>query len=155
MTYDSTRRSFLRRAGAFGMGLAMNGLAAPHIAKAASTELRIVSNPGLENATLNALMNELGYFRSFGVNARIIQVPGPTGPFDAIARGEADVCMVSGYNLVLARIEQGAPVKIIGMIRTHSGSGRRSMPTTTAWSKRPCGTSMVTVEPTAGPSPSP
>ncbi|SAL85948.1 NMT1/THI5 like protein [Caballeronia arvi] len=114
MTYDSTRRGFLRRAGALGMGLAMNGLAAPQVARAASTEIRIVSNPGLENATLNALMDELGYFRTFDVNARIIQVPGPTGPFDAIARGAADVCMVSGYNLVLTRIEQGAPVKIIG-----------------------------------------
>jgi NitT/TauT family transport system substrate-binding protein len=114
MTYDSTRRSFLRRAGDFGMSVAMGGLAAPHLANAASTEIRIVSNPGLENATLNALMDELGYFRTFGVNVRIIQVPGPTGPFDAIARGAADVCMVSGYNLVLTRIEQGAPVKIIG-----------------------------------------
>ncbi|MDR5755127.1 MULTISPECIES: ABC transporter substrate-binding protein [unclassified Caballeronia] len=114
MTYNSTRRSFLRRAGAFGMGVAMGGLGAPHLANGASTEIRIVSNPGLENATLNVLMDELGYFRTFGVNARIIQSPGPTGPFDAIARGAADVCMVSGYNLVLTRVEQGAPVKIIG-----------------------------------------
>ncbi|SAL05417.1 NMT1/THI5 like protein [Caballeronia calidae] len=114
MTYDSTRRGFLRKAGALGMGLAMSGLAAPYVARAAATEIRIVSNPGLENATLNALMDELGYFKTYDVNARIIQVPGPTGPFDAIARGAADVCMVSGYNLVLTRIEQGAPVKIVG-----------------------------------------
>ncbi|WP_250502474.1 ABC transporter substrate-binding protein [Caballeronia sp. AZ7_KS35] len=114
MTHDSTRRSFLRKAGALGMGLAAGGLAAPYIARAGSTEIRIVSNPGLENATLNALMDELGYFKTCGVDARIIEVPGPTGPFDAIVRGAADVCMVSGYNLVLTRIEQGAPVKIVG-----------------------------------------
>ncbi|MBN3760811.1 ABC transporter substrate-binding protein [Burkholderia sp. Ac-20365] len=114
MTYNSSRRRFLRKAGALGIGLAAGSLAAPYIARAASAEIRIVSNPGLENATLNALMDELGYFRMYGVNARIIQVPGPTGPFDAIARGAADVCMISGYNLVLTRIEQGAPVKIIG-----------------------------------------
>lgn len=114
MTYDLTRRGFLRKAGALGVGLATSGLAAPYIAKAATTQIRIVSNPGLENATLNALMNELGYFKTYGVDARIVQVPGATGPFDAIANGAADVCMVSGYNLVLTRIEQGAKVKIIG-----------------------------------------
>ncbi|MFT4438377.1 ABC transporter substrate-binding protein [Caballeronia sp. 15715] len=114
MTYDSTRRDFLRKAGALGVGLATSGLAAPYVAKATGAEIRIVSNPGLENATLNALMDELGCFKTYGVDARIIQVPGPTGPFDAIARGTADVCMVSGYNLVLTRIEQGAQVKIIG-----------------------------------------
>ncbi|MDR5795111.1 ABC transporter substrate-binding protein [Caballeronia sp. LZ008] len=114
MTYDSTRRRFLRKAGAMGMGLAAGGLAAPFIARAASTDIRIVSNPGPENATLNALMDELGYFKTYGVDARIIQVPGTSGPFDAITRGAADVCMVSGYNLVLTRIEQGAPVKIVG-----------------------------------------
>jgi NitT/TauT family transport system substrate-binding protein len=114
MAYDSTRRDFLRKAGAFGVGLATSGLAAPYVARAATTEIRIVSNPGLENATLNALMDELGYFKTYGVDARLIPVPGPSGPFDAVACGTADVCMVSGYNLVLTRIEQGAPVKIIG-----------------------------------------
>ncbi|KXV05811.1 nitrate ABC transporter substrate-binding protein [Caballeronia megalochromosomata] len=114
MTYDSTRRNFLRKAGAVGIGLAAGSLAAPFIARAASTDIRIVSNPGLENATLNALMDELGYFKTYGVDARFIQVPGTSGPFDTIARGAADVCMVSGYNLVLTRIEQGAPVKIVG-----------------------------------------
>ncbi|MFX7450134.1 ABC transporter substrate-binding protein, partial [Acinetobacter baumannii] len=44
----------------------------------------------------------------------ILESPGATGPFDAIAAGAGDVCMVSGYNMVLSRIEQGAPVKIIG-----------------------------------------
>jgi NitT/TauT family transport system substrate-binding protein len=109
MTYDSSRRRFLRQASALGIGLA-----APYIVGAASSEIRIVSNPGLENATLNALMDELGYFKTYGADARIIEVPGTRGPFDTIVQGEADVCMVSGYNLVLTRIEQGAPVKIIG-----------------------------------------
>ncbi|MDR5784883.1 ABC transporter substrate-binding protein [Caballeronia sp. LZ065] len=114
MTCDLNRRGFLRKAGALGVGLAAGPFGAPYVARAASSEIRIVSNPGLENATLNALMDELGYFKTYDVDARIIQIPGPTGPFDAIARGAADVCMVSGYNLVLTRIEQGAPVKIVG-----------------------------------------
>lgn len=114
MTTRLNRRGFLRGAGLLGLSLAAGGLAAPFVARAGAATLRIVSNPGLENATLNALMEQQGYFRRFGVDARIVQVPGATGPFDAIAAGAADVCMVSGYNLVLSRIEQGAGVKIVG-----------------------------------------
>lgn len=114
MSQTFNRRRFLRGAGLLGLSVAAGGLAAPYLARAAAAQIRIVSNPGLENATLNALMDELGYFRKFDVDARIVQVPGATGPFDAIASGAADVCMVSGYNMVLARIAQGARVKIVG-----------------------------------------
>ncbi len=114
MTQTSTRRGFLRSAGLFGLSIAAGGLILPHTARAGATQLRIVSNPGLENATLNALMDQQGYFKRFGVDAVIVEAPGTTGPFDAIAAGAADVCMVSGYNMVLSRIEQGAKVKIVG-----------------------------------------
>lgn len=114
MTQTINRRSFFRSTGLLGLSLAAGGLAAPHIARSAATQLRIVSNPGLENATLNALMEQQGYFKQFGVDALIVQAPGATGPFDAIAAGTADLCMVSGYNKVLSRIEQGAKVKIVG-----------------------------------------
>jgi len=114
MTQTLTRRGFLRSAGVLGLSIAAAGLAAPYIARGASSQLRIVSNPGLENATLNALMDELGYFRQFGVNALIVEIPGATGPFNTIAAGDGDLCMVSGYNLVLSRIARGANVKIVG-----------------------------------------
>ncbi|WP_020651385.1 ABC transporter substrate-binding protein [Massilia niastensis] len=114
MTQTLNRRSFLRGAGLLGLGLATGGLFAPHVARAGATQIRIVSNPGLENATLNALMEQQGYFRRFGADAVIIQARGAAGPFDAIAAGEADICMVSGYNMVLSRIEQGAKVRIVG-----------------------------------------
>lgn len=109
MHHAVNRRGFLRGAGIVGLGLA-----APFIARGAASPLRIVSNPGLENATLTALIEEQGLFRRYGVDATIVEVPGITGPFDAIAAGTADVCMVSGYNMVLARIAQGARVKIVG-----------------------------------------
>ncbi len=114
MTQTFSRRRFLRSAGLLGLSVAASGLATPYLARGAASQIRIVSNPGLENATLNALMDEMGYFRQFGVNARIVEIAGSTGPFDAIAAGAGDVCMVSGYNLVLSRIAQGANVKIVG-----------------------------------------
>lgn len=109
MTQTFTRRRFLRSAGLLGLSLAV-----PYVVRAAATQVRIVSNPGLENATLNALMDQQGYFKKFGANVMIVQAPGASGPFDAIAAGAADLCMVSGYNMVLSRIEQGARVKIVG-----------------------------------------
>lgn len=114
MTQTFNRRRFLRNTGLLGLSLAAGTVAAPYVARAAATQLTIVSNPGLENATLNALMEQQGYFRQFGVDARIAEAPGNAGPFDAIVTGAADVCMVSGYDMVLSRIEQGARVKIVG-----------------------------------------
>jgi NitT/TauT family transport system substrate-binding protein len=113
MTHALDRRRFLGSAAFLGLGVAA-GLSAPHAARADAARLRIVSNPGLENATLNALMDERGFFKRFGVDAAIVEASGVSGPFDAIAADAADVCLVSGYNLVLPRIEQGAPVRIIG-----------------------------------------
>lgn len=113
-TFNHHRRRFLRSSGLLGLSFAMGGIAAPHIARSATTQLRIVSNPGLENATLNAMLDQLGYFRKFGANALIVEARGPAGPFDAIAAGAADICLVSGYNMVLSRIEQGAKIKIAG-----------------------------------------
>lgn len=109
MIHPMNRRAFLAGTGLLGLSLA-----APRIARAAATQVTLVSNPGLENATLNALMEQQGFLRKFGVDALMAQAPGATGPFNAIAAGAGDVCMVSGYNMVLPRIEQGAQVKIIG-----------------------------------------
>lgn len=114
MKHRLDRRQFLQSTGLFALGLAASPLAAPHVATANTTPIKVVSNPGLENATLNALMNQQGYLRQLGVNAMFIEVPGVSGPFDAIASGAADVCMVSGYNGVLPGIAQGAKVKLIG-----------------------------------------
>ncbi|MGA7777207.1 MAG: ABC transporter substrate-binding protein [Paraburkholderia sp.] len=114
MTQTFNRRQFLRSTGLLGMGLAAGQLAAPHVAKASTAQIRVVSNPGLENATLNTLMEQQGYLRQFGANALMVDIPGNTGPFDAIGAGAADVCMVSGYNMVLPRIAQGAKVKVVG-----------------------------------------
>lgn len=114
MTQMFDRRSFLRGIGVSGLSLAVTGLAAPHIANAAATRLTIVSNPGLENATLNMLMEEQGFLQKFGADTTLVEAAGATGPFNAITSREADICMVSGYNMVLSRIEDGARVKIVG-----------------------------------------
>jgi NitT/TauT family transport system substrate-binding protein len=113
-TFNPNRRRFLRNSAILGLGFAVSGVVAPYIARAAATQIRIAVNPGLENATLTTLLNQQGYFKQFGVDALIVEAGGATGPFDAIAAGAADVCMISGYNGLLSRIEQGAQIKIVG-----------------------------------------
>lgn len=108
------RRAFLRRTACASLGLVAAPFSAPYVARASTARLTIVSNPGLENATLNFLMAQMGYFRKFGVDAVIVEAPGTAGPFDAIVAGDADICMVSGSNIVLPRIAAGANVKIVG-----------------------------------------
>ncbi|WP_347554173.1 ABC transporter substrate-binding protein [Robbsia sp. KACC 23696] len=110
---STARRRFIRQGGLLAFGLSTGTLSFPSIIRA-DAPLRVVSNPGLENATLTALMREQGFLQRFGVDAVMVDVDGVAGPFDAIAQGAADVCMVSGYNMVLPRIAQGAKVKVIG-----------------------------------------
>tara|TARA_R110001583_G_scaffold171739_1_gene325446 strand:+ start:7555 stop:8577 length:1023 start_codon:yes stop_codon:yes gene_type:complete len=112
--FNHHRRRFLRNTGLLGLSLAVGGISTPHIARAATTQIKIAVNPGLENATLTRLMSQQGYLKQFDVDAHFVEASGATGPFDAIAAGVADICMISGYNKVLSRIEQGAEVKIVG-----------------------------------------
>ncbi|MDT1064206.1 ABC transporter substrate-binding protein [Paracoccus sp. CPCC 101403] len=114
MTKPLDRRSFLRGAGMFGLALATSSFGAPHIARASATRITILSNPGLENATLNLLMEEQGFLRKYGADTTMVLAEGASGPFDAIVGGVGDICLVSGYNMVLSRISQGAPVRIAG-----------------------------------------
>jgi len=98
----------------FGLALATSSLGAPHIARASATRITILSNPGLENATLNLLMEEQGFLRKYSADTTMVLAEGASGPFDAIVGGGGDICMVSGYNMALPRISQGAPVRIAG-----------------------------------------
>lgn len=113
-TFNPHRRRFLRNSALLGLGFTVGGIVVPYIGRAAATQIRVAVNPGLENATLTALLNQQDYFKQFGVDALVVEAGGATGPFDAIAAGAADVCMISGYNGLLSRIEQGARVKIVG-----------------------------------------
>ena len=65
MTPNFNRRQFPRGTSLLGLGLTVGGLAAPHIARASTSTIRIVSNPGLDNATLNAMIEQLGLFKKF------------------------------------------------------------------------------------------
>lgn len=76
-------------------------------------KLRIVSNHGAENDTLERLMRDLGIFENAGLDVEFIKVHGPSKNVDSLVSGEAELCAVSALN-PLPDIERGAPVKIVG-----------------------------------------
>lgn len=86
----------------------------PYLSRDGVGHLRIASNPWTENATLNALMDRWGLQGNFGLKAVEVSANGVAGPFEAICTGQADLCLVSGYNGLLPRIAAGAPVRIVG-----------------------------------------
>lgn len=105
-TLNLDRRRFLRNSMLLGLGLVIGDFAAGSTDRAATADIRIAVNPGLENATLTALIMQCGFLSRFGVDATIVEVPGAKAPFDAVASGTADVCMVSGYDGLLTEIER-------------------------------------------------
>ncbi|MDL4915088.1 MAG: ABC transporter substrate-binding protein [Enterobacterales bacterium endosymbiont of Blomia tropicalis] len=113
-TINRQRRQFLRNSALLGLGFTLAGTVPPFIARAAATRIRIAVNPGLENATLTALMNQQEYFKQFDADVQIVEAHGTAGPFEAITQGAADLCMTSGYNGLLTQIAQGARVSIVG-----------------------------------------
>jgi len=110
------RRDFLRNAGvsllAFVPGQTV--LSETSQFPSASQDVRIASNPALENATLNELIKAKGYLDEFGVHATVVTEPGAGGPLQSLVADRADICLVSGYNQIIPSIENGAPVKIVG-----------------------------------------
>jgi ABC-type nitrate/sulfonate/bicarbonate transport system substrate-binding protein len=102
------RRRWLLGAGA----VAALGLAEP--ARARTIELRIASNQGVENASLQRLMFERGFFRELSIDARLVESSTVSGPMIAVQNGEADLCMISAFPGVLPAIAQGAPLRLVG-----------------------------------------
>lgn len=78
------------------------------------TTIRLASNQGVENATIQQLMADRGYARALRLGLQLVASKEISGPIDALVNDKADVCMVSAFAGVLPEIEQGAPVRLIG-----------------------------------------
>ncbi len=108
----------LRREFLFKSMAASAATALPHIVSAQSTvalkRINIVSTSGTTNLVLSALLNQMGYLRQLGVTPNYINVADGNKVVAALISGDVDICPTSGFTQVLAAIEKGAPLKIIG-----------------------------------------
>lgn len=76
--------------------------------------IRVASNQGAENATIQQLMADQRIAERFGIGIELVSSSDIAGPLHDLATGKADVCMVSAFAGVLPAIEKGAPVRIVG-----------------------------------------
>lgn len=109
------RRRFLMGAAAASAALATIDVATPTVdAQGARFGVRVASNQGAENATLQQLLTDLGYASALSLDTQVVESRTVSGPMDALLAGEADLCMISGFVGVLPAIAQGKPLRLIG-----------------------------------------
>jgi NitT/TauT family transport system substrate-binding protein len=106
------RRRFLIGAAAFGSLAAMRPSAL--LAGGDRFAVRIASNQGPENAALQQLMLDRGYFRALSLDAALVESRSISGPMEALLGGTADICMISGFVGILPAIEQGKELRLVG-----------------------------------------
>ncbi|HTM78428.1 MAG TPA: hypothetical protein VL133_12460, partial [Devosia sp.] len=115
-TTKVTRRSIL--AG----GAALVALAAtPRLTMAAGStplpdlpyEVDIVNTGSNATLVLQALLDQLGYFKEFNVRANTLNVGDGTKLMGSLISNQSDICLLSGFSQVLPAIERGAKLKLV------------------------------------------
>ena len=106
------RRDFLLS----GLAAGAVPLAARAATRSAGAPLRvnIVGTSGLTSLVNTALINRTGFLAEFGLAATMINVADGSKVVAALISGDADVCAQAGFTQVLAAIDRGAPLKLIG-----------------------------------------
>lgn len=76
--------------------------------------VNIVSTAGTTQTVIAALIDRMGWFQALGIEANYLTVADGNKVVAALISGSADLCPTSGFTQVLAGIEKGAPLKILG-----------------------------------------
>jgi NitT/TauT family transport system substrate-binding protein len=109
------RRRFLIGAAAASASLAALGPASVFArGQRARFSVRVASNQGAENATLQQLLIDRGYASALDLDVQIVESRSISAPMEALLSSEADICMISGFVGVLPAIEQGKPLRLVG-----------------------------------------
>jgi ABC-type nitrate/sulfonate/bicarbonate transport system substrate-binding protein len=106
------RRDLLKGAGG-AAALFLPGLAGCQ-RKAQPQQVNIVSTAGTTNLVIAELIRRMGYYEDLGVTANYATVGDGAKVVAALISGEMDICPMSGFTQVLAAIERGASLKIVG-----------------------------------------
>lgn len=107
------RREFLIKSMGVGAAAAFSSFGRAQ-QSASLRPVNIVSTAGTTNVVIAALINRMGYFKELGLTPNYITVADGNKVVAALISGSADICPTSGFTQVLAAIEKGAPLKIIG-----------------------------------------
>ncbi len=108
------RRRFLIKAAAASASLAPGPASVFARGQRPRFSVRVASNQGAENATLQQLLLKQDYASALSLGAQIVESRSISAPMEALLSGEADICMISGFVGVLPAIEQGKPLRLVG-----------------------------------------
>jgi ABC-type nitrate/sulfonate/bicarbonate transport system substrate-binding protein len=114
MTYDVNRRIVLQSAAAIGViATGASGLTAC-AKQQPGLPVTVLSSQGILVLTIQSLMNTRGYFREAGLAPKILPVSSGTNIIGPLLNGQADICIFAGFGQLLAAIEKGADLRILG-----------------------------------------
>lgn len=82
--------------------------------QAQGSAVRVISSEGTQVVTIQRLMLTQGYFRAFGLAPQMLAVNSGTSIIGALLRRNADICVFSGFSQLIAAIDRGADLKILG-----------------------------------------
>jgi len=108
------RRRFLIGAAAASASLALDPASVFARGLRPRFSVRVASNQGAENATLQQLLLDQGYASALSLDAQIVESRSISAPMESLLSGEADICMISGFVGVLLAIEQGKELRLVG-----------------------------------------
>ena len=109
-----SRRAFLGVGVSTAIGLRLWPAPLEAQNQATRFKVRIASNQGIENATLQRLMLDRGYLGHLSLDGEIVESKSISGPMDALLNDRADICMISAFAGVWPAIEQGKDLRLVG-----------------------------------------
>ncbi|MFB9833726.1 ABC transporter substrate-binding protein [Actinoallomurus acaciae] len=113
-TGSVSRRGFLgTTAGVFAAG-ATGLLTAGCSGGGDGDSVKIINTSATGAIAINHLMDELGYFTAFGVNAKVTNVSSGNQVLAGVASGSADITVLSGLIGVFPAIDKGMRLKVLG-----------------------------------------
>lgn len=116
--FDLSRRDIIRSSGAALALMAstpFDKLLAAAEAKLADLPYTVNIVNTSSNATLvvQALIDQLGYFKDFNVKTTTVNVADGSKLMGSLISAESDICILSGFSQVLPAIEKGAKLKVV------------------------------------------
>jgi NitT/TauT family transport system substrate-binding protein len=76
--------------------------------------VRVASNQGVENASLQQLLADRGIGQSLALEIELVEGRSVSAPTEALLADQADVCMISAFAGVVPAIARGVPLRLIG-----------------------------------------
>lgn len=120
MVHDINRRTALKGVAGSGLlavsGMGLLAACSPKEQQGAAGALpiRILSSQGTQVLTVQAMMEDKGYYKEFGLTPQVQSVSSGTTIVGPLLNGQADICIFAGFSQLIIAIEKGAKLKILG-----------------------------------------